>query len=360
MLHNRIRRCTLWCVAFLAPMAPLMGQTDETLKAEVLESLFADSSETVALDINDRGQIVGSSTNAAGRSRATLWENQAKPRPLECYEGTTDCSAVAINNRGTTVGNATPADHSVEYEFIVRWSPSGEVSRATTPRGFVEASANGISDQGFVVGSAREYEFSAYGGPATATLWLRNGKPTQKLQRLPSFDTRPWSEALAVNSNRRSIRQIVGVSAYQDRNVAAAWDRRGRPTALHPLSHDDRSIAYGVNRAGTVAGISYDNSTYSAVVWKANGRPVALNPLAGCEQSAAVDINNAGFVVGHNFACAGRSESVAVIWSPEGEVFKLPLPARFVEGGAAAINSRGDVVGWATNRQGKTVAIVWR
>ena len=373
MLHNRIHRYTLWSLTLLSPIAPLMGQAEPTLEAHVLPSLFDDRTATVALDINDQGQIVGWSTNSAEKTRATLWNQQGEPRRLACPEGTTECSAVAINDSGNVVGDATPVRFSQEYAFIVRWNPNGEVSRVTTPpaNGILAAYANDISDQGFVVGSAEAYTFGDDAGAQRATLWRRNGAPTKKLRPLVGASgTALTSDAVAVNDNRLSPRLVVGVTRYASNvNIATAWDRNGRARALPPLSGHDSSQAHSVNRQGTVAGISqlpileddgYVFRVSTAVAWGSNGRPVALKLMSGCSQSSAEEINDAGFVVGSNSACAGRPGDVAVIWNPEGDVFELPLPAGFIEGEALAINSQGDVVGYAVERKGKTVAIVWR
>jgi uncharacterized membrane protein len=84
------------------------------------------ATQSQANGINNRGQVVGDSANAAG-GRATVW-NGTTPTLLGLLPGTTVGDAYAINNRGIVAG----VSYTKNYTLPVIW-------HGTTPRAWSAA-----------------------------------------------------------------------------------------------------------------------------------------------------------------------------------------------------------------------------
>jgi uncharacterized membrane protein len=93
-----------------------------------LEPLSGDATSFVAEGgINDRGQVVGSSSGSGGISVPVIW-NGSTPTALGMLNGSTDSFGTSINNRGQIVGYS--------YFFNVDGSVSGSLATiwtGTTP-----------------------------------------------------------------------------------------------------------------------------------------------------------------------------------------------------------------------------------
>ena len=238
--------------------------------------------------------------------------------------------------------------------------------------GGTSASANGISDRGWITGAAN------LPGDLTsmATLWL-NGTaiPLGTLQNGPNS-----AVAWPVKSNNGVV---VGISELPDTDPVgenfSCWPffasgsptgricqgfrwQNGQMTALPPFAGGYSSFATGVNNRGQIVGwaengvhdLTCDTTTqilqFRAVIWQPNGDMQELPPLPGDSTSAATAINDLGQVVGISGDCGVAVGSVsarhAVLWEngvPHdlgnigGDAWNTPM----------AINNQGVIVGFA-------------
>ncbi len=208
-----------------------------------------------AFDINNAEQIVGSSTNEQGKSRAYLIEGGA------------------IQDLGTLEG-----------------------SELSTARAF------GINAKGQIVGvSGRSTDFSL---PSQATLWERGRDGEFDLTNLGSLgDGNLFSEAAAISD--REI--VVGQSNFTESSSqerAVRW-KKGRITDLGDLGYNN-SRATDVNTAGQIVGYAstfrgFPLSGDAAFLWEF-GVLTDLNKLipaeSGWELLDAEGINDGADIVG--------------------------------------------------------------
>ncbi len=157
--------------------------------------------------------------------------------------------------------------------------------------------------------------------------------------------------------------QIVGTKI-----TAFLW-QKGAVQSLGTLG-GATSDARKINDSGQIAGISTINDgTDRAFLWK-SGKLVELpmvtekgGVLPGCVVWA---INQRGTVVGSCSAAAGTEQpqrdreawSRAVSWTSHAAAHALGAPSRYSE--AAAINSRGQIVGWSETSKGRQHAYHWQ
>jgi uncharacterized membrane protein len=265
-----------------------------------------------ASDINDSGQIVGSSDHPI------LWDHGSVTN-LDPRSGTTDTAttADALNNHAQVVGTLSdPLDrypalcdtlappprriagasgagiHPVGAAYdindagqVVGWSGDGAILydhgaiTILAPDGF----ASGINAAGKVVGSA------VWDHGTTTSLSVLSGATFSVANRINNRD------------------QYVGYSGKglgEDRVVHAAFWDHGVIVGLHTLPGDASSSAYDINDNGQIVG----ESAGHAVLWdSATVEPLSLGELPGTSTSSAHAINASGQIV-------GTSGDHAVLW----------------------------------------------
>jgi probable HAF family extracellular repeat protein len=170
-----------------------------------------------AVDINERGQIIGYTTTPAGKSRAFLWQNGAR---TDLGPG----ALVAINGRGQVIG--------------YRESPAGELNAFLWQRGTTTdlgtlggawSFPTAISNRGQVVGYSTDRS-----GVQHAFVW-QNGTMTG----LPSPTGSARTRAIAINEHN----QIIGDNCYWDcdhRSGPLSGSKFGVLWTLHRVARNGR------------------------------------------------------------------------------------------------------------------------
>ena len=170
--------------------------------------------ESRAYDINDHGEVAGTLTYATGVTRAFRWSARDGLLLLEPGSSTQSSTAVAINNRGLVVGQASDQNTFVATE----WTWSGEIAAQLT----TNSTALDVNDQGIAVVTTLD--------PATAVfeskIWVPDAGVFE-LARLTDSTGPPL--AFEINNRNQVVGQIDagGGPGYH----LVVWDVRihGRP-----------------------------------------------------------------------------------------------------------------------------------
>jgi probable HAF family extracellular repeat protein len=217
--------------------------------------------------------------------------------------GGNNAQAWGANNSGQIVGIAETSvrDASctppqiLDFEAVL-WTPSqGLVQELPPYRGDKVGGAIGINAIGQVVGASGPCAPISTAIAAHAVLW-DNGKPIS----IGSLGGKVGNVAYAINN----ASQVVGVSDLKGDNTAHAflWQSGQGMIDLGTLPGDFLSVAYSINDSGQVVGTSCDvNFNCRAFLWQ-NGSMFDLNALISSTSSlyltSANDLNNYGEIVG--------------------------------------------------------------
>jgi probable HAF family extracellular repeat protein len=306
-----------------------------------LVTLRGGNGSSYATAINERGHVVGLSDTTGGKEHAFLWAN-GKMRDLGALRGR-NSAATDINELGQIVGSSFTRDESgrLDESRAILWE-NGRIRALPSPRGRA-AQAAAINEKGETVGFV---ETDEYGPDRHAVLW-QNGS----LLDIGS-GADPDSEATSINERT----QVLGVSGTIDPNGVMfkssgfLWEN-GAMRSLGTLALGWNGWMGAINDRGQVVGQRRGHAT----VWE-NGKPrdLATTPR---EYSDATDINNRGQIVGHWSRNADAVERAA-LWQG-GRLTLLPNLRGGTTSGAYAINDRGQIVGWAETKSGDWHAVLW-
>jgi probable HAF family extracellular repeat protein len=212
---------------------------------------FGSGSYSLALDVNNQGEIVGlRSSEQAASQTAFLYRNR-EFIDLGTLGGHdripygTDSIAYAINNKSQVVGTALPPTYPL-HAFI--WQ-DGVMQDLGTLGGDREASmARAINEAGHVAGNS-----PIASGAMRAFLWI-NG-------RMRNLGTLGGSQSYAYGMN--DMGQVVGASTTPDSPLASAgrafvW-QRGKLVDLNTVVSNlpdnvTLEIAYAINDRGVIVG----------------------------------------------------------------------------------------------------------
>ena len=193
--------------------------------------------DSVGIDINETNEVVGHSylDNTAVQKRAIYYTVASGLRDLGSLKAdeSDETEANAINNRGKIVGISTDVDAEVSQGFIY----SLAVNRMLELQGFDKTySAFDINDDNIIVGSARKNNVNL------AVMWLQ-GRIVDLNALIPQNSGWVLTEARAINASG----QIVGKGRKDNKDVIFRLDpvngsmsRAGVPVAVTsaPLSNE--------------------------------------------------------------------------------------------------------------------------
>jgi probable HAF family extracellular repeat protein len=198
-----------------------------TRRGEVQLLSSAQSLTTKALDLNDRGDVVGVSGREA--KAAVLWPRKGSMVSLGTLPGFTHSEAVAISENGSIAGLATGVGALPNRSRAVLWRPDGlAIQDLGVLPGGLDSRARDVNNRGEVVGRST----SANGSRAflwTATTGMRDLNTLVAVPGLVMTD--------AISINKRGDILVMG----QDAGTAAHADAPGQAHG-HEDHHAARRI----------------------------------------------------------------------------------------------------------------------
>jgi probable HAF family extracellular repeat protein len=348
----RMNRLAALLAVLLLVGAPMASAAQEPRYA--IQELGTLGGNTVALNVNDSGWVVGGSNLDLLSFHAFLWlPEPALGLPAGIHDlgtlGGDFSSAAAIDSEGRIVGSSTLTPSVFDHRPLL-WE-QGTMTDLGVPEPGLNGAAAAINDVGDVAGSV-----GALG--CSPVLWLpeaRYGLPAG-YSELPTIPGQAEGEARDIND----FGQVVGsvTSGCDTPNVGShpylwlpepAFGLAAGPHDLLAGVPNDGSlnIALAINSAGEIAGVRLEDAILlEPWIWRQGVfEPLPLPP--GSASASPSDLNDLGQVVG-----ASGIESVepfrALLWE-NGEVLDLndliPPGSGWTLESATAINERGQIVG---------------
>ena len=239
-----------------------------------------DSTFNLAVAVNDRGDAVGTS-NATAETSAALWTSDGLTIIGALPSTPPNSIAFDINKRGDVVGHSSVQTPTTYASHAILYTDGVLVDLGTLP-GHDFSHANGINDRGEIAGLS----FTG-GAPAHLVLWRDGG--------IVDLGPLPTGPSVTGINNRR---QIVGY-VVNDLGVRAFVWQNGDFTYLPPLAPGGDTFAQAINNRGDIVGAAtrFPGGFLRAVLWR-DGTIVDLGVLPGGVGSMARGLNDKGQVVG--------------------------------------------------------------
>ncbi len=238
-----------------------------------------------ALDINDRGEVVGHYATA-GPPGGFLWSRQSG------FVDLGDFIPYEINEQGQIAGQCSPTAEACIWD-------EGAITRL----GNLGASGSvglGINDAGEVVGYS-----NTRGRVTHPFLWT----PLAGMIDLGAAD---HSQAAAINNRGQ-------VTGYRCCPLAATVWSRGRVRVPNTSAITE---GVDINESGVVVGLNWTSG--HAFVWAPPGRPLGLPGLPDSDFGQATGINDRGVVVGIEGGPNGLAR--AVMWTRKPATLTVTTP----------------------------------
>ncbi|MBM3475582.1 MAG: hypothetical protein FJX75_20140 [Armatimonadetes bacterium] len=300
------------------------GAADKKPEATLTDLGTLGGEESVAYDLNEKGQVVGKSQTASGEWHAFLWEDGTM-QDLGSFGG--ESCACAINEKGEVAG----------YSYVkgsrgpcraVRWSAAGEMTTLGWLKEWVEHRGSAITESGMVLGWAAGEDSSE----SAALMWAKE-KPAQLAST---------SGSAAYDANLKGT--IVGYEGFDGRRTAVTWRIGAKPKRLPGLG-DGWSEARAVNADGHVVGFRQPTGGHACAFLTRGDKLEDLKNLDGYTMSVAQGINDSDHVVGYVWKGKDKDRKErAFIWR-DGSMADLNtlVPGDAVIEKARRINNRGQI-----------------
>jgi probable HAF family extracellular repeat protein len=321
--------------------------------------------KSMATDINDNGQIVGSSDNNTGFTYATLWNmSTGAITNLGSLNGGSSI-ALGINTFGQAVGFSSNSFFNANATY---WNlSSGTITDLGTLPGDRQSFAFDVNNLGQAVGgSGFQFAGSLIGN---ATIWNLSTGTISSLDIPPGlFNT--------VATSINDAGEIVGYGEYnangQILDHAILWNSSGKAIDLGTVDTDSRIFA--IDDLEQAVGVNGQFFTVNATLWNlSTGVSTNIGTLRGRPFGSALDINNFGKVVGVSatnlfdtnafFLRAGGvlNNGHATLWdlSSKGKITDLGTLPHGTYSFANGIDSKGEIVGYGNNATNIVHAVLW-
>jgi probable HAF family extracellular repeat protein len=297
--------------------------------------------------ISANGLVAGTSENGVidpvggfPEVHAVLWKD-GQIMDLGTLDGKTESVALAVNNRGQVVGGASDASFNARA-FL--WTEDQGLQDLGT-LGASGALATQINDPGQITGVSGLCDTCNQ----DAFFWEKGN-----MQRIPDFGG-PISGPAALNNRG----QVVGQSDLPGgaKSHAFLWEK-GVLTDLGTLPGGTGSGARWINEAGDTVGVSQNGQIYHAVLWKRR-KVVDLGAVDQCSIAESInsegqiigESDNCDGVPLHAFLWENGGPIVDLnTLIPPGSGLTLTL--------AVSINDRGEIAGQATTSNGDNHAFL--
>lgn len=245
---------------------------------------------------------------------------QALTIPRNAFSG----QASAINDAGVSAGWY----ETIQGRTAVSWSADNQLTRLGTLPGLPSALANGINQDGTIVGFAFTNDFVS----SRAFIWHSD----TGMQALDDLGGNA-SLAEAINADGTAVGWSFDAGGVLH---AVKWDASGSLTDLNPSGAISQAL--GINDAGDVVGWVFPagGSASQAHLWRHDGVEMDLGTLGG-PGSQAFGVNNSLAIVGVSDRPPPLAP-VAFIWKPATGMRSLGMGGNSQ---AFAINDLGRSVG---------------
>lgn len=305
-------------IAYLLFVVPVLAKKS---------SIIYIGTDSLAQNINEKGQVVGFSGLSSGWYHAFFWSKSDGMIQLQELPGAIRSFAIGINNKGQVVGGIVDGGY---YGHAFLWTKSSGM------KDLGPGCAYAINDNGQIVGSS---DLLA-GHPA---MWATTGD----IIDLGSFG----SNGVATSIN--NLGHVVGYATMTSGSLfsqAFLWTESGGIIGLGSLPGAVMSFARGINDNDQVVGSCfYSNGDSRAFLWTPSGGMVDLGTLPNGDYSDAYSINNRGEVVG--VSTGPDSGAHAFIWTISNGMVALGSMGGSISS-AYGINNNGQVVGFTESSSG--------
>lgn len=291
-------------------------------------------SGTVALGLNNAGQLAGGSFTVTGSEHAFIWSAGGGMLDLGVLPFTANSRAEAINNRGVVTGFSEGVPNTPPLAF--RWSVSeGMSSLGALAPGFDGASwGAALNDAGLIAGAANTASLERH-----AFAWM----PARGLVDIDTLGSL-YSDGIAVSARG----EVAGSRLPADEASYRAWLwAPGRGMQDLGAAGGVESFTLAMSPGGRIAGlVNLASGDQRAMTWTRTEGMRLLGTLGGAN-SRSQQANDRGQVVGY---ATDRTQAFrAFAWSARSGMVDLNTrlrnaPPGLVLDDALAINDNGDIV----------------